>query len=103
MAYYLRSRLVEKIELARLAAMTDRFSGADLAHLCETTAERALIDSARSGVARMIVMADFEEALREVRPSTGPWFSAARGVAMFAKEGGAYDDLLDYLRLHPEK
>jgi hypothetical protein len=34
------------------------------------------------------VAADFEAALHEVRPSTRPWFSAARGVAMFAGEGG---------------
>ncbi len=99
--YHLRNRPVERIELARLVAITDHFSGADLAHLCETAAEKALIDSSRNGVARMIGMADFEAALREVRPSTGPWFSTARGVAMFANEGGAYDDLLDYFRKHP--
>jgi hypothetical protein len=30
-----------------------------------------------------------------------PWFSAARGVAMFADEGGAYDELVAYFREHP--
>jgi AAA+ superfamily predicted ATPase len=99
--YHLRQRPVEKIDLGKLVAWTDRFSGADLAHLCETAAEKALIESARSGTVRMIGMADFEAALREVRPSTGPWFSAARGVAMFANEGGAYDDLVAYFRDHP--
>jgi SpoVK/Ycf46/Vps4 family AAA+-type ATPase len=99
--YHLRARPVEKIEIAALVAATGGFSGADLAHLCETAAERALIDSARSGVVRMIGMPDFEAALREVRPSTGPWFSSARGVAMFANEGGAYDELIAYFREHP--
>jgi SpoVK/Ycf46/Vps4 family AAA+-type ATPase len=99
--YHLRNRPVANIELAKLVAATDRFSGADLAHLCETAAEKALIDSARSGVVRMIGMPDFEAALREIRPSTGPWFSSARGVAMFANEGGAYDDLVAYFRDHP--
>jgi SpoVK/Ycf46/Vps4 family AAA+-type ATPase len=101
--YYLRDRPVEKIDLARLVAQTDRFSGADLAHLCETAAEKALIESSRSGVVRMIGMPDFEAALGEVRPSTGPWFSAARGVAMFANEGGAYDELAAYFRDHPNE
>ena len=100
--YHLRERPVERIDLADLVARTDRFSGADLAHLCETAAEKALISSARSGVVRMIGMADFDEALREVRPSTGPWFSSARGVAMFANEGGAYDELVAYFREHPD-
>jgi SpoVK/Ycf46/Vps4 family AAA+-type ATPase len=38
--YHLRERPVERIDLSRLVAATDRFSGADLAHLCETAAER---------------------------------------------------------------
>ncbi|MGH3252905.1 MAG: ATP-binding protein [Trebonia sp.] len=101
--YHLRGRPVEKIDLARLVAQTDRFSGADLSHLCETAAEKALVESSRSGVVRMIGMADFEAALREVRPSTGPWFSSARGVAMFANEGGAYDELVAYFREHPNE
>jgi AAA+ superfamily predicted ATPase len=100
--YHVRERPVERIDLAGLAEATDRFSGADLAHLCETAAEKALIASARSGTARLIGMPDFAAALREVRPSTGPWFSSARGVAMFANEGGAYDDLAAYFRDHPD-
>jgi AAA+ superfamily predicted ATPase len=101
--YHLRQRPVEGIDLGQLVAATDRFSGADLAHLCETAAEKALIESSRSGKVRMIGMADFEAALRELRPSTGPWFSSARGVAMFANEGGAYDELVAYFREHPNE
>jgi AAA+ superfamily predicted ATPase len=99
--YHLRDRPVERIDLTQIVARTAGFSGADLAHLCETAAEKALIDSSRTGTIRMIGMADVEAALREVRPSTGPWFSSARGVAMFANEGGAYDELLEYFRKHP--
>jgi SpoVK/Ycf46/Vps4 family AAA+-type ATPase len=98
-----RTLAVEGIDLGQLVAATDRFSGADLAHLCETAAEKALIESSRSGKVRMIGMADFEAALREVWPSTGPWFSSARGVAMFANEGGAYDELVAYFREHPNE
>ncbi|MEV6149349.1 AAA family ATPase [Nonomuraea sp. NPDC052129] len=96
--FHLRNRPVENIDLTSLVARTDGFSGADLGHLCDTAAEQALIASSRSGTVRMIGMADFETALRQVRPSTGPWFDAAKGVAMFANEGGAYDDLLSYLK-----
>jgi SpoVK/Ycf46/Vps4 family AAA+-type ATPase len=96
--YHLRDRPVGPLDLAGLVASTDGWSGADLAHLCETAAERALLDSVRSGTARMITMADLAAALAELRPSTGPWFDAARNVAMFANEGGAYDDLIAYLR-----
>jgi hypothetical protein len=36
--------------------------------------------------------------MREVRPSTRPWFEIARNYAMFANEGGMYDDLLEYIK-----
>jgi hypothetical protein len=43
-------------------------------------------------------MGDFTQALREVKPSTGPWLEDARNVVMFANEAGRFDDLLDYLK-----
>jgi SpoVK/Ycf46/Vps4 family AAA+-type ATPase len=96
--YHLRNRPIAGVDLKRLVEATEQFSGADLAHLCETAAEHAMADSIASGSVRMIEHSDFEQALREVRPSTGPWFAAARNVALFANEGGTYDELASYLK-----
>jgi AAA+ superfamily predicted ATPase len=96
--YHLRERPVAGIDLARLSKLTDGYSGADIAHICETAAERALLDSVQRGEARLIGQADLEAAIAEVRPSLGTWFETARNVALFANEGGAYDDLVAYLR-----
>ena len=96
--HHLRQRPVAGIDLARLARQTDGYSGADIAHICETAAERALLDSVRLGSPRMIGQPDLEASVGEVRPSLGPWFETARNVALFANEGGAYDDLAAYLR-----
>jgi SpoVK/Ycf46/Vps4 family AAA+-type ATPase len=96
--YHLRERPIANIDLGRLVGATDDFSGADLAHLCETAAEHAMHDSITSGEVRMIEQRDFDQALREVKPSTGGWMSTARNVAMFANEGGAYDELAAYLK-----
>src|SRR5215468_5833592 len=96
--YHLRERPVAGIDLAKLAKITDGYSGADIAHICETAAERALLDSVRRGEPRLIGQADLEAAAAEVRPSLGTWFDTARNVALFANEGGAYDDLVAYLR-----
>lgn len=98
--HHLKGRPVAKIDLVGTAKRTEGYSGADLAHVCETAAERALLDSAVSGAVRMIEMRDIEAALSEVRPSIGPWLESARNVAMFANEAGAYDDLLVYLKQH---
>lgn len=95
---HLKDRPVAGIDLARLARATDGFSGADLAHLCDSATEKALMDSARRGTVRMVGMADFEAALTEIRPSTGPWFESARNVATFANTDGEYDQILEYLK-----
>jgi SpoVK/Ycf46/Vps4 family AAA+-type ATPase len=96
--YHLRDRPVAGIQLASLAARTDGFSAADIAHICESAAEFALLDSARTGHVRMIGQDDLLTAVGEVRPSLGPWFDSARNVALFANEGGSYDDLAAYLK-----
>jgi len=95
---HLRDRPVAGIDVKRLAKATDGYTGADIAHLCDSAAEIALIDAAESGQLRMIGQADVEAALKEVRPSVGPWFETARNVALFANEDGTYDELLAYLR-----
>jgi hypothetical protein len=96
--FHLKGRPVAGIDLTRLAALTDGYSAADVAHACESAAERALLDSARSGQIRMIGPADLVAAIGEITPSIGPWFESARNVALFANEGGAYDDLAAYLK-----
>jgi AAA+ superfamily predicted ATPase len=96
--YHLKDRPVAGIELAKLAKQTDGYSGADIAHICETAAERALLDSVRLEEPRMIGTPDLEAAIGEVKPSLGAWFDTARNVALFANENGSYDDLAAYLR-----
>ena len=96
--FHLRDRPVAGVNLGRLAKVTDGYSGADIAHICETASERALLDSINRGEARMIGQPDLEAAAAEVKPSLGAWFDTARNVALFANEGGAYDDLADYLK-----
>ncbi|MBO9520221.1 MAG: tetratricopeptide repeat protein [Nocardioidaceae bacterium] len=96
--YHLRDRPVANIDVRKLAKRTEGYSGADLAHLCDTASEHALMDSASSGQARMIGMPDLDAALAEVRPSIGPWMETARNVALFANQSGEYDELAKYLR-----
>ena len=97
---HLRDRPAEGIDAARIAGQTDEFSGADLAHLCTSATERAMEDSLKKGQVRPVRMDDFRVALKEVHPSTRSWFAIAKNVATFANDGGAYDDLLSYIRAH---
>ena len=94
----LRDRPVEGVREAVIAAKTEGYSGADVAHLCDSAAEIAMEESIQSGHARPIRQADFLKALKEITPSVRPWFDTARNYALFANEGGTYDELLAYLR-----
>jgi AAA+ superfamily predicted ATPase len=98
--YHLRKRPSEGLDVRWIADRTPDYSGADLAHLCESAAEIALEASATSSVARPLTLADFQQALKDVRPTTRSWFETVRNYALFANEGGIYDDLLAYMRTH---
>jgi AAA+ superfamily predicted ATPase len=94
----LQKRPLSGIDLEKLVKATDGYSGADLAHLCNTAAERALADSVRTGRVRPLTTKDVLTAAREVQPSTGPWFATARNVALFGNADGSYDELAEYLK-----
>jgi SpoVK/Ycf46/Vps4 family AAA+-type ATPase len=95
--HHLRGRPVSGLRLDELAKRTDGYSGADLAHVCDSAAELALMNSAASGTVHPITMAELESVLAQVRPSIRAWLEAARNVALYANESGAYDELADYL------
>ena len=94
----LRDRPVERIDPASVAKRTDGFSGADIAHVCDTATQLAMADSLRSGQVRPVRMSDVDAALHQIRPSAGPWFDTARNVVEFANGDGTYDELANYLR-----
>src|SRR3954468_13088736 len=85
------------IDAGKLARRTEHFSGADLVHLVETATERALQRSAQTGTLQPVTADDLEQARKELRPSTRAWFEVAHNYALYANEGGQYDDLLAYI------
>ncbi|MCB1743765.1 MAG: ATP-binding protein, partial [Gammaproteobacteria bacterium] len=96
----LRDRPTRDLDVEAIARLTELFSGADLVHLVESAVELAMADSIRQGAGRPIVQNDLTQALKQLKPSTRPWFETARNYAMFANEGGVYDELLQYLKAH---
>lgn len=96
--HHLAERPIESIDLGKLAARTEGFSGADIAYCCELATERALMDGVRTGTTRLITMSDFDAALTELRPSIGAWLDSARNVVLFADSDGTYRELRDYLK-----
>ena len=96
--HYLKDRPMEGIDLGVLVRQTNGFTGADLAHLVDSAAEFAMMDSLRTGTVRMMTMQDFTNALKQVRPSAGPWFASARNIVEYGNRDGQYDDLAAYMK-----
>ena len=95
---HLRDRPVGRVDLTKLVRRTAGFSGADLMYVCELAAESALEASVAAGAVRPIEDADLDTAVRQVSPSTAPWFDVARNVVLFANESRQYDELLAYMK-----
>ena len=95
---HLRERPVAGIDLKSIAARTEGFTGADLAHICDTATQLAMADSVRSGDVRPIAMADINTAMSQIQPSAGQWFDVARNVVEFGNRDGTYDELAKYMR-----
>jgi SpoVK/Ycf46/Vps4 family AAA+-type ATPase len=95
----LRGKPVEGIDYGNIARKTEKFSGADLKAAVDHAVERKLTDAMRSGVVRPLTSRDFVDAAQVVKPSTLEWFSAARNYALYANQGGIYDDIVSYLKL----
>ncbi|WP_067845219.1 ATP-binding protein [Nocardia lijiangensis] len=96
--YHLRERPVAGIDLGAIAARTEGFSGADLAHVCTSATQLAMAESIRTGNVRPIGMADLEAAMAQIKPSAGAWFESARNVVEFANGDGSYDELALYMK-----
>jgi AAA+ superfamily predicted ATPase len=86
------------LDVKALAQRTDGFSGADLAGLVDAATELAFERTVDDGREHPVDDALLALALKDARPSTGPWLETARNYALYANEGGSYDDLLAYLK-----
>ncbi len=95
---HLRDRPVAGIDPNSIAARTEGFTGADIAHICDTATQLALAESMRSGEVRPVRMGDIDAAMTEIKPSAGRWFDVARNVVEFGNNDGSYDDLAKYMR-----
>lgn len=95
----LAGKPVDDIDTQKIAAKTDEFSGADLKAVVERAIEAKLTEAVKTGMPKPITTKDLLAAAKDIRPSTREWFSTARNHALYANEGGLYDDILEYLKI----
>jgi ATP-dependent 26S proteasome regulatory subunit len=91
---------VRDIDYDHVAKKTDAFSGADLKAVVDVAVEAKLAQAMKAGGGiPPICTKDLISAASAVKPSTRDWFASARNYALYSNQGGAYDDILKYLKL----
>lgn len=89
----------EKVDYEALAKLTEEFSGADLKATVDIAVETRITESLKKGVPQPVTQQDLKEACTRHKATTREWFSAAKNYALYANEGGLYDDILKYLKI----
>ena len=95
----LRGKPQVDIDCDAIAKKTEKFSGADLKAIVDQAVEDKLEEALAKGVTEPLRTKDLLHTLKQVKPSTSQWFASARNYALYANEGGIYDDIINYLKL----
>ncbi len=102
-AAILRTHLKDKpqndVDVDKVAARTEGFSGADLKAVVDGAVEAKLEAALKSGKIQAITTKDLLAAAKGHRPSTKEWFSTARNHALYANDAGQYDEIVKYLKM----
>lgn len=95
----LKNRPVDTIDFRSLAAKMEKYSGADIDAVIDIAIEAKLESAFVDGIPLPIGTKDLQQALKKHKPSTQDWFMTAKNFALFANDGGLYDDILAYLKI----
>src|SRR3954452_11985105 len=90
----LHAKPVQDVDCDHVAKKTDAFSGADLKAVVDVAVEQKLREAMKAGGPKTLTTRDLLAALGTLRPTTKEWFATARNHALYANQGGLYDDVL---------
>ncbi len=92
-----RDKPLERLDAKALAKRTKEFSGADLKSIFDIATERVLSRAMKEGRVVPLTTEDLLQASKGMKASTRAWFESAKNYALYANQGGFYDDVLTFL------
>ena len=95
---HLKGKPADTIDVDHLAKRTDGFSGADLKAVVDAAVEAKLAEAMKAGALRPLTTKDLATAAGTIKPSAKEWFATARNYALYANQGGTYDEILKYIK-----
>lgn len=95
----LKGKPQQGVDVDAVAKRCKAFSGADLKAVVDVAVEGKLAEAMKTGVPAPLTTKDLVRAAKSLKPSTKEWFGTAKNHALYANEGGQYDEVLDYLKM----
>lgn len=95
----LKGKPISQVDYRKIAAKTEKYSGADIQAVIDIAIEEKLEDSFKTGVPEPLGTKDLLASAKKHKPSTLEWFNTAKNYALYANESGLYDDILEYLKM----
>jgi hypothetical protein len=92
----LEGRPSDGVDLARVAAATEGFSGADIAHVVKVALQQALTASMAAGTVLPVRTEALLAVASGVTPSTTAWFDQVAPVLEYGVDDGTFDQLRAY-------
>lgn len=93
----LQDKPTQNIDYTKIGEKLQEMSGADIKAVIDAAVESKLREAMKSGRPSPITAQDLQQAAKTVKPTTKEWFLTARNYALYANEGGLYDEILTYL------
>ncbi len=92
----------KELDYQRLAEFTKRYSGADIARVCDEASESAFRDAIRTGETVEITQELVEEKIKVIRSTITDWFSTVNNYIQYSNESGLFNSVKEYLDKNPD-
>lgn len=92
----LAGKPADGVDVGAVAAATEGFSGADLAHLTTTVLQQAMVESMSRGELVPVTTDALLAAVGGITPSTTSWFDQVAPVLEYGVDDGTFDQLRAY-------
>ena len=96
---HLQGKPQDAIDIPKVAKKLGEYSGADLKAIVDRAIEAKLQDAIRTGRPTPLTTKDLLNAAKRTNATTREWFASAKNHALYANQGGVYDDILAYLNI----
>ncbi|MBF0431482.1 MAG: AAA family ATPase [Fibrobacteria bacterium] len=96
----LKQKPIDNIDFNAVAKKIKGFTGADIKGIVDKALENKLEEAMVDGQIKPLKTKDLIKATKKAKPTAKEWFATAKNYALYANQGGIYNDILEYMESH---